>query len=324
MNTASELILINRSPSSKIGGMIDSAVQEFAAHLADYERLQPTTIHNYTSYFTLFLTFLTPAEARRAVKGQIPAERFSAFLRHERERGMAESTIQMRWYALHAYYRYLRHRGYTGPSPLDQVRPPRARPVPRTDYTAVEAEKILAAARASSDGGTKKGQFDYAVMATFRYTGVRRGELIDARLKDLDLGRRELTVLGKGRKRRAIPLPRTYVEIMEWYLDEVRSRLPESDRLFANPRANLDGPFRGATDGQTLKRMVTRYGEDADVAGPHLPHRWRHTYATHLLRRGVDVAVVQKLLGHSNITTTSVYLHLIRDDLQAGVDQAFD
>ncbi|WP_180357679.1 tyrosine-type recombinase/integrase [Streptomyces sp. NP160] len=298
-------------------------VEDFSSYLADYERLQPTTIHNYTTYVSLFLNYLAPAEAKRAAKGSIPAERFSAFLRSERERGLAESTLQMRWYALHAFYRFLRHRGYDGPSPLDQVRPPRARPVPRRDYSAAEAEAILAAARHSADGGTKKGQFDYAVMATFRYTGVRRGELIDARLKDLDLAHRELTVLGKGRKRRTIPLPHAYVEIMEWYLAEVRPHLPPSELLFANPRANLDGRFRGATDGQTLKRMVVRYGEDAAVPGPHLPHRWRHTYATHLLRRGVDVAVVQKLLGHSSITTTSIYLHLVRDDLLAGVDQAF-
>ncbi|MBC3762929.1 tyrosine-type recombinase/integrase [Quadrisphaera oryzae] len=302
---------------------ISEAVDDFAAHLLDYERLQPTTIRNYTTYLSLLLSFLTPEEAERAVLGEITSARFSAFLRHERERGMAESTLQMRWYAVHAFYRFLRHRGYDGPSPLDQVRPPRARPVPRRDYSATEAEAILAAARASAEGGTKKGQFDYAVMATFRYTGVRRGELVDAKVKDLDLPHRELTVLGKGRKRRTIPLPHPYVEIMEWYLAEVRPHLPGSERLFANPRANIEGRFRGATDGQSLKRMVVRYGEDAAVPGPHLPHRWRHTYATHLLRRGVDVAVVQKLLGHSSITTTSIYLHLVRDDLQAGVDQAF-
>jgi len=299
-------------------------VQDFAAHLADYERLQPTTIHNYTTYFSLFLAFLTPAEARKAVRGDVAPARFSAFLRAERERGMAESTLQMRWYAVHAFYRYLRHLGYDGPSPLEKVRPPRARPIPRRDYSLEEAEAILAAASASADGGTKKGQFDYAVMATFRYTGVRRGELIDARVKDLNLAHRELTVLGKGRKRRTIPLPHSYVDLMGWYLADVRPRLPESELLFANPRANLDGRFRGATDGQTLQRMTVRYGDEAGVAGPHLPHRWRHTYATHLLRKGVDVTVVQKLLGHSNITTTSIYLHLIRDDLQAGVDQAFD
>ncbi|WP_180357678.1 tyrosine-type recombinase/integrase [Streptomyces sp. NP160] len=296
---------------------------DFAAHLEDYERLRPATIHNYTSHFALLLAFLPPECAQAALHGDISATALSAFLKHERERGMAESTLQMRWYAVHAFYRYLRHHGYDGPTPLERVRPPRARPAPRRDYSDAEAEAILEAARRNADGGTKKGQFDYAVMATLRYTGVRRGELVDAGLGDLDLGRRELTVVGKGRKRRVVPLPRAYVAVMEWYLADVRPRLPASEMLFANPRAELRGRFRGATDGQTLKRMTARYGVEADVDGPHLPHRWRHTYATHLLRQGVDVAVVQQLLGHSSITTTSVYLHLIRDDLLAGVDRAF-
>lgn len=296
---------------------------DFAAHLEDFERLRPATIHNYTSHFALLLAFLPAQEAAAALRGEISAAALSAFLRHERERGLAESTLQMRWYAVHAFYRYLRHHGYDGPTPLGQVRPPKARPVPRRDYSHAEAEAILGAARRNADGGTRKGQFDYAVMATLRYTGVRRGELVDAELDDLDLRRRELSVLGKGRKRRVVPLPRAYVDVMEWYLADVRPRLPPSGMLFANPRAAVEGRFRGATDGQTLKRMVIRYGLEAEVDGPHLPHRWRHTYATHLLRQGVDVAVVQQLLGHASITTTSVYLHLIRDDLLAGVDKAF-
>ncbi|PWJ52994.1 integrase/recombinase XerC/integrase/recombinase XerD [Quadrisphaera granulorum] len=303
--------------SSSLGDLVAA----FAAHLRDYERLQPTTIHNYTTYLTSFLGYLSDVAA--AAAGDITAAQLSGYLRAERDRGLAESSLQLRWYAVHAYYRYLRHHGYAGPSPLDSVRPPKARPVQRRDYVREEAEAILAAARRNAEQGTRKGQFDYAVMATLRYTGVRRGELVDADLRDLDLARRELTVVGKGRKRRTIPLPHAYVDVMSWYLEEVRPRLPESTALFANPRANLDGPFRGRTDGQTLERMVARYGDEAGVAGPHLPHRWRHTYATHLLRQGVDVAVVQKLLGHTSITTTSIYLHLVRGDLLAGVDKAF-
>jgi site-specific recombinase XerD len=72
-----------------------------------------------------------------------------------------------------------------------------------------------------------------------------------------------------------------------------------------------------------LERVVQRYGEMAGVAGPHLPHRWRHTYATYLLRRGLDISHIQKLLGHASMTTTSIYLHLVQDDLQEGVTRAF-
>lgn len=165
--------------------------------------------------------------------------------------------------------------------------------------------------------------FDYAVLSTLRYTGVQRTELTTLRLSDLDIDRTRLSVLGKGNKLRTVPLPPVYVEVMTWYLTEVRRYLPESDRLFANPRSLLRGPHRGATNGKTLERVVQRYGEMAGVAGPHLPHRWRHTYATYLLRRGLDISHIQKLLGHASMTTTSIYLHLVQDDLQEGVTRAF-
>ncbi len=64
-------------------------------------------------------------------------------------------------------------------------------------------------------------------------------------------------------------------------------------------------------------------GTSAGVAGRHFAHRWRHTYDTSLVRRGVDIHVVQRLLGHSNIATTSRYLHLLDDDLLDAVDRAF-
>jgi site-specific recombinase XerD len=68
---------------------------------------------------------------------------------------------------------------------------------------------------------------------------------------------------------------------------------------------------------------VLEAGTSAGVAGRHFPHRWRHSYATSLVRRGTDIHVVQRLMGHSNIATTSRYLHLQDADLLAAIDRAF-
>jgi len=73
----------------------------------------------------------------------------------------------------------------------------------------------------------------------------------------------------------------------------------------------------------TVAKLVQRAGTGAGVAGRHFPHRWRHSYATSLLRRGADIHVVQRLLGHSNIATTTRYLHLSDADLTDAVDKAF-
>jgi len=72
-----------------------------------------------------------------------------------------------------------------------------------------------------------------------------------------------------------------------------------------------------------VAKLVQRAGEGTGVAGRHFPHRWRHSYATNLMRRGTDIHVVQRLLGHATIATTARYLHLDDGDLADAVDRAF-
>jgi site-specific recombinase XerD len=73
----------------------------------------------------------------------------------------------------------------------------------------------------------------------------------------------------------------------------------------------------------TVAKLVQRAGTEGSVTGRRFPHRWRHSYATSLLRRGADTHVVQRLLGHANIATTTRYLHLSDADLSDAVDKAF-
>ena len=83
----------------------------------------------------------------------------------------------------------------------------------------------------------------------------------------------------------------------------LRPSLPKSAYLFANPRGNRS--LRGRYGPRALHNLVVEAGTSAGVAGRHFPHRWRHSYATSLVRRGEDIHVVQRLMGHSNIATTT-------------------
>ena len=127
--------------------------------------------------------------------------------------------------------------------------------------------------------------------------------------------------MGKGRKPRVVPIPHVLETVLREYLDELRPKLPMSSYLFANPRGN--GNLRGRYGARALHNLVLEAGTSAAVTGRHHPHRWRHTYATSLVRRGEDIHVVQRLMGHSNIATTTRYLHLSDADLLAAVDRAF-
>lgn len=91
--------------------------------------------------------------------------------------------------------------------------------------------------------------------------------------------------------------------------------------LFDNPRGNRS--LRGRYEPRALHNLVLEAGTPSGVAGRHFAHQWRHSYATSLVRRREDIRVVQRLMGHSNVATTSRCLHLSDTDLLDAVDQAF-
>jgi site-specific recombinase XerD len=144
---------------------------------------------------------------------------------------------------------------------------------------------------------------------------------VTLRTSEVDLDARRISLVGKGRKPRVVPIPHDLAAVLRDYLDDVRPQLPASSYLFANPRGNRK--LRGRYGPRALYGLVLEAGTSAGVTGRHFPHRWRHTYATCLIRRGVDLHVVQRLLGHSNIATTTRYLRLSDADLLAAVDRAF-
>jgi site-specific recombinase XerD len=106
-------------------------------------------------------------------------------------------------------------------------------------------------------------------------------------------------------------------------LTNLRPELSASAFFFASPSSHRGDRYEGRLGPPSVANLVRRAGSEAGVTGRHFPPRWRHSYATSLLRRGVDIHVVQRLMGHSNITTTTRYLHLSDADLSEAVDKAF-
>jgi integrase/recombinase XerD len=153
---------------------------------------------------------------------------------------------------------------------------------------------------------------DRAVLETLYATGVRVSELVTARVSSLDLDEGLLQVLGKGSRERIVPVGRTAAEVVRRYLRDVRPALegPASGgALFLNHRGR---PLTRAAVWTLVKRGAERGGVAKSVS----PHTLRHTFATHLLEGGADLAAVQELLGHADISTTQIYTHVDREYLQ--------
>jgi site-specific recombinase XerD len=132
-------------------------------------------------------------------------------------------------------------------------------------------------------------------------TGMRRSEIAQISLEDLDLENRQLLVHGKGAKERVVPLADQAVAAIEQYLPHRVQT--QSHRLFVSQ-------FGEPISGRAISRMLARTLGKAGLAGKGItPHKLRHTFATHLIRSGADIRTVQELLGHADIGTTARYLH---------------
>lgn len=165
---------------------------------------------------------------------------------------------------------------------------------------------------------------DKAILELLYSTGMRVSELVSRDLTDLDFKEEMLTVRGKGRKERLVPVGSPAIEAVNSWLDQRlqlmekragRGRPVEKNALFLNGRG-------GRLSVRSVERMVKMYGERAGILQIVTPHALRHSFATHLLEMGADLRSVQELLGHASLSTTQKYTHLTLDHLAEVYDKA--
>ena len=266
----------------------------YESHLRLLEDRQKATVDTYTSHVKGFCRWL--AETHPSVMlSDVTKLQVRAFLLQEANRGLTPCTRSTELFALRSFYRFLIAEGLSDDNPAALVTLPS--PVrPRVEfYSDPEADAVIEWASAQPGLRWLVGR---AMLLTLRYTGLRLDELVSLRTDEVDLDNRRISLVGKGRKFRVVPVPHLLVAALREYVDNVRPRLPASAYFFANPRGNRR--LRGRYGPRALHDLVLEAGTSAGVAGRHFPHRWRHTYATSLIRRGEDIHVVQRLMGHSN------------------------
>lgn len=232
---------------------------------------------------------------------------------------MSPATIYAETNMLRVFFGWLVAEEHIAADPTGALVSPK-RITPRVDvYSTEEMAAILAATAQLTD---LRGRQRHAIVATFRYTGARAGEVSNLRLDRLDLRHRRLEVYGKGRRHRLLAISVPLAEVLEAFLADVRPQLPDTPYLFVNTHVLVPDPDKRCSI-SNLERECRLAGRAAGVAGRHYPHRWRHSLATELIRAGVGVAQVQRQLGHTNIASTMHYTHLHVDDLRDSLDAVF-
>jgi integrase/recombinase XerD len=128
----------------------------------------------------------------------------------------------------------------------------------------------------------------------------------------MDLQRGLVSALGKGSKRRLVPVGEVALDYVTRYVRDVRLRVagPDETALFASPRG-------GAYSRESFWRIVQRYAVAVGIVPLPSPHKLRHSFATHLLRGGADLRAVQAMLGHADLGTTEIYTRVAQDHVRA-------
>ncbi len=273
--------------------------QQFRDECLHTDNYRPSTIKWYHEAISQFLRF---HDGRIISLDQVTTETIRGWCLAKRSRGdWTADTMLGRLKALKAFFRWCGENGYMDTNPVTPIRKPRLEKKLPKSITKQHAQEIL---DATLDVPTKYRFTRYrnqAMLATLVYAGLRLGEMLGLRIGNVDLANRVVTVRsGKGGKDRLIPMAGKLHGYLSHYLGE-RSRLGKGGCFFFTTLRG-DGPVTQSGMRRVVKSVRRASGVDFS------PHRLRHTFATLMLEGGCDLFSLQKMLGHSDIKTTTIYL----------------
>lgn len=287
--------------------VVSARVDAYLSHLQIERRLSEHTVQAYARDLALLQQFAAGLET--PVEG-LDRRRLEAFVRELMSEGRAPRSVARAVACVRSFYRFLTLNGDVTADPSDDLHAPRAwRALPK--YLTVEEVETLMAA---PDVATPRGLRDRALIELLYATGLRVTELVSLRPADLDFESAYLTTTGKGRKQRIVPIGDQAAHWVTKYLREGRPALlgrRQSPRLFVNARGGGPGLTRVGF-WKILKSHARQAGIDRLVS----PHVLRHSFATHLLERGADLRAIQMMLGHTDLSTTEIYTHVLEARLR--------
>lgn len=281
-------------------------LEQFEDYLSFERGLSERTVSAYMRDLARWADVMVE-EGARAPEAVTPAQ-LRAWVFALKDAGLAATSIRRAQSAVRTYYAFLLAEGALETDPTERLESPRATRKLPDFLTHDEVARFLDA----PDPTRPLYWRDRAILELLYATGVRVSELVELPLASVDLEEGFLTVFGKGSKERLVPVGGPARRALERYLRDVR---PGLDRGRGKGRVFLNG--RGSPLGRTaVWSLVKEAARRAGIAKRVSPHTLRHTFATHLLEGGADLAAVQELLGHADISTTQIYTHVDRERLR--------
>ena len=275
---------------------MEKQIKLFLDFLQNEKKLSDNTLQSYKRDIIQYQNYLEEDSINYA---KVSKEDIKAYLNYLKQIGKKSSTISRNLASIRSFYQFLIRNKKIKNDPTEDIQSPKIEKRVPSVLTAQEVELLLEQPKDVDLKGTR----DKAMLEFAYATGMRVTEIINLNIEDVNLDG-EYVICRVGSKQRNIPLGSLSLKALKEYIDEARPILIKNEKekaLFVN------------VNGQRLTRqgfwkIVKYYKEQAHITKDITPHVLRHSFATHLLQNGADLKAIQTMLGHSDISSTQVYM----------------
>lgn len=270
-------------------------LERFLEYIAVERRYSPNTLISYRKDLEDFSAFLLQTEAHEDLV-MVDKKIIRNFMVHLGEKKIAKRSINRKLSTLRSFYLFLLKVGEIKTSPLENIQSLKFYAEKQIPFS----EEEMANQQLEANKPAKKSLLKELIVETLYQTGIRRAELVNLLLENVDFSKREMKVIGKGNKARVIPISEKLSSLMAEYL-LIRKPL-EADKIyfFINTKGKkLNDKFVYSTVNTYLSLVTSKKKKS--------PHILRHSFATHVLEYGAEISKVKMIMGHSSLASTQVY-----------------
>jgi site-specific recombinase XerD len=279
---------------------ISNLIRNYVEHIGITRQLAVHTVRNYVNDLAPFVRFLDEKEVGKL--STVDRLFLRSYLAWLISGGFTRSSVSRKLSALKSFFQFLRHSGVIELDNTELMTAPKKEQKLPAIASSHEIDRLLDEPDTNTDAGIR----DRAILELLYGAGLRISEAYAIDITDIDLGSREVRVIGKGSKPRIALFGQSASKWIDNYLKNIRLKFA-SRRSDTAVWMNQSG---GRLSTRSIQRIVKKYAIAAGLDPDFHTHSLRHSFATHLLDGGADLRVVQDLLGHSSPATTQIYTHV--------------
>lgn len=274
------------------------ATSQFLNHLKLSKGVSDHTLRAYSIDFNSFAAFCKEASTPLSLES-ISKRLIRRYLSHLHELNASTRTILRRLCALRSFYKFAMREKLISENPIEEIDSPKKEKRLPVSITYEQVQLLFARPDLSNYLGFR----DRTIMELFYSSGLRLSELTGLNRRDFDARNLVLTIYGKGKKMRQVPITQTAAKWVAEYLNH-------NDRKTNDPQAIFLNKWGKRLSSRSVDRHFAAYLKASGLSEKITPHTIRHTIATHWLEHGMDLKTIQLLLGHTSLATTTIYTHV--------------